>query len=231
MGSSRTPLKKHDQPIVESPQQEQNQPPVATPMKAEEPRAAEAKAKAEKKSGEIRKAGYASVLDRFKTFTGERNIAALAELFSRPVADDARQEPAIAVSDGKQVVRVLTGFTSPDDDSAPNFAATEARILSVKAEEHSGGWVIDLIPAKDTMTATVSILLGNRLFEVPVVTVPPVGNLTFSEKEIAAFLKDSAAKKPGFDLNSDGRHDYLDDYIYTGHYLLGRTSPRGQKSK
>ena len=230
-GKQPESLKKPEQPVMEPPQQEQNQPPVATPILAEEPRAADTKAKTEKKSGEIRKTGYPAVLDRFRIFQGERKIAALAELFSAPVSDEAGQEPAIAISDGKQVVRVLTGFSSPDDDAAPNFAATEARILSVKAAENSDGWIIDLIPAKGTMTAAVSILLGNRLFEVPVVTVPPVRNLTFSEKEIAAFLKDSTAEKPGFDLNDDGRHDYLDDYIYTGHYLLDRIIPRGLKSK
>jgi hypothetical protein len=222
--------KKQEPAVKESVPQEPSQPPSAPGSKAEESRPVEAKAKAEKKSGEIRKVSYSSVVERFKSFTGDRKIAALTELFTRPVADEARQEPAIAVSDGKQIVRVLTGFTAPDDDSAPNFATTEAKVLSLKTEENSGRWLIDLLPANGTMSASVSILLGNRLFEVPVVSIPPTGNLTFSEKEIAAFLKDTAAAKPGFDLNGDGRHDYLDDYIYTGHYLLSRTNPRGQKS-
>jgi len=67
----------------------------------------------------------------------------------------------------------------------------------------------------------VSILFDNRVIEIPLVLVPPaVKQLSFSEAESVAFLKDHGAVKPAFDLNRDGKHDYIDDYIYTGHYLL-----------
>jgi len=230
-GKQEAPPKTPEQPTEEIAQQEPYQPPPATTMKAEESIPEPAKAKTEKKSEEIKKISYPSVLDRFRYYKGERNIAAYAELFTRPVADDAKQVPPIAVSDGKQAVRMLAGFTLQDEESAPNFAATEARVLSLKAEENSSRWLIELVPAKETMTASVSILLGSRLYEVPAVTIPPAEKLIFSEKEIAAFLNDHAAAKPAFDLNSDGRHDYMDDYIYTGHYLLNRVSPTGQKTK
>jgi len=223
--------KKEEQPLKESPPQEPQEPPPATTAKTEESGSGDTKTKPAKKSDEIKKVSYPSVLERFRTFEGERKIAALAELFTRPVAAEAEQLPPIAVSDGKQTVRLLAGFATQGDESAPNFAATEARVQSLKLEENSGRWIIDLVPAKETMTASVSILLGSRLHEVPAVTLPPAGGLTFSEKEIAAFLRDYAVAKPLFDLNSDGRHDYMDDYIYTGHYLLNRTGPREQKPK
>jgi len=223
--------KTEEPPLKEPPPQEPYQPPPATTAKAEESGSGETKAKQAKKSDELKKVSYPSVLERFRTFEGERKIAALAELFTRPVAAEAEQLPPIAVSDGKQTVRLLAGFATQGDESAPNFAATEARVQSLKLEENSGRWIIDLVPARDTMTASVSILLGSRLHEVPAVTLPPAGSLKFSEKEVAAFLQDYAVAKPLFDLNSDGRHDYMDDYIYTGHYLLNRTSSREQKPK
>jgi hypothetical protein len=228
-GKQADPAKKAEPVAKEYGQQEQYQPPPAPVSRAEES-GATAKAKgAEKKRDEIKKISYPSVLDRFKSFKGERQLAALAELFTRPVADEVRQEPAVAVSDGNRSVRILAGFAAQDDDPAPNFAATDARILSLKTEE-SGRWLIDLIPAKDTLTATVSILLGSRLYEVPLVILPPVKALTFSEKEVAAFLKDAAAAKPAFDLDGDGKHDYRDDYLYAGHYLLNRKVPPAPKA-
>lgn len=231
-GKPQEPLKKQEQAAQPSQQQEQNQTSPATASKGEERSAADAKSKGtDRKSGEFNKVVYRSVLDRFKTFKGERTLAAFVELFTKPVAEESEQEPALSVSDGKQSVRILAKFASPDDNTAPNFAATEARVLSLKSEENSGRWIIDLTPVKGAMTSSVSILLGNRLYEIPLVVVPPARKLNFSEKEAAAFLKDYNSDKPDFDLNSDGKHDYRDDYIYTGHYLLNRVNPSAQHTK
>jgi hypothetical protein len=58
-----------------------------------------------------------------------------------------------------------------------------------------------------------------------------VKKLSFSEAETSAFLKDQGAEKPMFDLNRDGKHDYIDDYIYTGHYLLNNKQVKAEPKK
>lgn len=211
-------------------QQEQYQPPPATGNRAEES-AVTARPAKEKQRGEIVKNRYPAVLDRFKEFKGERQLPALTALFSAPVADEAKQEPTLAISDGKQTVRITAGFAAPDDAAAPNFAASEARIVALKPEESSGSWRIDLLPTQGAVTASISILRGDKLFEVPLTLVPPAGKLTFSADEIRAFLKDYAAAKPLFDLDGNGKHDYIDDYIYSGHYLLRGKASNLPKAK
>lgn len=194
--------------------------------KTEESRQPEAKPK---KIEEIKRVGYVSILERFRAYRGDRKPLILAELFSKPIDSNISQEPAIIAADGmaKTTLKVLLDLK--EDDSAPNFAAADAKISSLRSDEATGRWIIELLPAKGALTASLSILAGSRLMDIPLVTVPLIKTLNFSEKEMAAFVKDFGAEKPVFDLNNDGRHDYIDDYIYAGNLLLaGRKTGAGK---
>jgi hypothetical protein len=68
------------------------------------------------------------------------------------------------------------------------------------------------------------------MIDFPLTVVPPAGAVTGNKADFAAFLKDSGVQAPKFDLNGDGRHDYLDDYVYTAHYLI-RSSAAAKNAK
>jgi hypothetical protein len=162
---------------------------------------------------------HGSVLDRFRTYQGEKTPEILIALFTKEVSPAFRQEPAIAVSDGTAVIRVKVDFSALKGTST-SFALSGAKMVSLKKEDDSNIWVLDTLPQANSLKATVSVMNGASIIEFPLTVVPPAVGVSSSRAEFAAFLKDSAAKAPKHDLNGDGRHDYLDDYIYTAHYLI-----------
>lgn len=215
------PQKKQEQQPSPPPPEQYRQTSQSAPG-AEESRQPEVKPK---KTGEMKRIGYVSVLDRFKSYKGDRNPLILAELFSKAIDGEITQVPLITAADGTTTVKLKVLLDLKEDDSAPNFAASEAKILSLRSDEATGRWDIELLPAKGAFTASLSILAGSRLMDIPLATVPPAKSLNFSDKEITAFIKDFGAGKPLYDLNNDGKHDYIDDYIYAGNLLIAGKKP------
>lgn len=170
-------------------------------------------------SVEIKQTVYGSVLDRFRTYQGEKTPETMIALFTKAVSPTIHQVPAVAICDGKATVRVTVDLAAIKGTST-NFALTGAKMVSLKKEDGSGSWVLDALPQMNTLKATVTILSSGSVIEFPLTVVPPVAGVSTKQADFAAFLKDSGAKVPKHDLNSDGRHDYLDDFIYTANYLL-----------
>lgn len=162
---------------------------------------------------------HAGVLDHFREYRGDKTPDALVALFMNVISPTIRQEPALAISDGKALVRLSVDL-SAHKSTSPNFAFTNAKLVSLKKGADSGQWILETLPQQNTLKAGVTILNGNSVVEYPLTIVPPAAQVSGKRSDFAAFLKDSGAKKPKHDLNGDGRHDYLDDYIYTGHYLI-----------
>ncbi len=191
--------------------------PSSTAATPREPASSEPAAVPEEKPSHT---AHTSVLDRFRTYQGEKTPAIMEALFARDVSSTVKQVPAIAISDG--IATVTLQIELPAATSSPNFALSGAKLASIKNGESAGSWQIEVLPQKDATRTLITILNGASSIEYPLTVVPPAGGLSFTEKGFNTFLKDSGAPKPAFDLNSDGRHDYLDDYIYTGHYLLAK---------
>jgi hypothetical protein len=105
-------------------------------------------------------------------------------------------------------------------------------VVSVTHDDVTGALVLELLPKKNVTVASVTILAEKVVSTIPLTLVPPMGPATISADEAAftAFLKDRGAKKPAYDLNGDGLHDAVDDYIYTGQYLVKRRAA-GNKLK
>jgi hypothetical protein len=192
-------------------------PPLVTPPQQRE--VAEEKPLKPEKLVEPKQVAYASVLDRFKMHEGERTPEAMLALFDKPVAPELRQEPSIAVSDGSSRVRIYAELPK-GSGSSPNFRLTGVEVVSVTSDEKTGALQLEVLPKKEVTQASVTILTESLTMTVPLTVVPPAGKNPVSKTSLADFLKDRGAKKPKFDLNSDGVHDYLDDYIYTGQYLV-----------
>jgi hypothetical protein len=168
---------------------------------------------------------YGGVVERFRAYQGERTPAAMTGLFKKPISTIVNQQPAIVVSDGTATVRLIADLPA-GSSSAPNFALNGAKKVSLKSGEVPGRWVLEALPNKGTSKASVTILQGGSVLDYQLTVVPPIAAISGKEADFAAFLKDRDAKPTKLDLNADGRHDYLDDYIYTAHYLLLQAAPK-----
>lgn len=225
-GATREPTK--GEPAVPAPSSE--------PARGESPPAAaeEAKAGAETPAGkpaaDKRYLVAKSVLDRFRSFEGERTREKLVSLFEKPVMEKVSQEPRIALADGVSTVTVhvelpLTG------KEAPNFALKGAKLNWLK-NEGKNKWAMETLPLRGVYEATVSILMDGDYIEIPLTVAPPVQNAVktgaagkLTDADFERFLKEKGtAKEPRFDLNGDGKRDYVDDYIFTANYLVERES-------
>ncbi|GFO65656.1 hypothetical protein M1B72_11450 [Geomonas paludis] len=161
-----------------------------------------------------------SVLERFRTFTGQRSAAGFISLFAQGEHPCFHQDPPIGISTPGSVL----ALTIPrNGDKAPNFAFQGCQALSFRAGE--GGWVLEVKPDSGAESATVVMLLG-AIKQCPLTLAPAAdvdldGSGKVTEADFEAYLqkaKGEAAIKRR-DLNNDGRLDYHDDYIFTANYL------------
>jgi hypothetical protein len=162
------------------------------------------------------------VLEAFRTYKGEISPNALTELFTRAMAG-TKQEPPVALSDGKTAVKV---YIDAGGKETPHFALNGARLVSLKTAGDTS-WVIEALPNQGVYDASVMIMEGDRISQVPMTVAPPIpaefkfgvgGKLT--EADFKRFLSErGTGKSPRFDLNGDGKRDYIDDYIFTANYL------------
>jgi hypothetical protein len=164
-----------------------------------------------------------SVLEKFKLFTGEPTVKALTALFNPDSSASFSQSPAIGIADGKESVTLL--ISKVPGDKAPSFVFNSARSVSV-TPAGDGDWELVVKPYKGVVKASVIMMLNGTEQEFPL-TVAPRANVVLgksaeaSEADFQVYLKDrGTASAPRFDMNGDGKRDYLDDYIYTANYLL-----------
>jgi hypothetical protein len=167
----------------------------------------------------VKQTVYSGILDRFQAYQGGKTPANLIELFTEAVSTSIRQNPPVAISDGKKTLRVIVDH-SAITGSSTNFALSGAKLVSLKNDVDSGVWVLEILPNANALKATVTIVNSNSITAFPLTVVPPIGVSSASRADFEAFIKDSGARVPKYDLNGDGSHDYQDDYIYTAHYLI-----------
>jgi len=172
---------------------------------------------------EVKQTVYGGVLDRFRAYRGEKTPSIMVALFTKAVSPSIRQVPAVVISDGKATVRVIVDLSAIKGTST-SFALSNAKLVSLKKDDESNTWVLDALPKVNSLKATVTILNSSSVIEFPLTVVPPAASVSAKQADFAAFLKDSGAKVPKHDLNGDGLHDYLDDYIYTAHYLINSSA-------
>jgi hypothetical protein len=180
---------------------------------------------------ERKKVMLPGVLERFKEFKGEKTPAALMALFS--VQDKGlKQDPPIVLSNGKALVTIVLELDSKGESN--NFLLDGVSLVSLKNKEKNS-WLVELLPDLRTYEATISVPRKDRVDVLPLTIAPPMDvNIDSSasrltEADFKLFLKDKGTDKaPRFDLNRDGRRDYIDDFIFTANYLVQRDSPDKQ---
>lgn len=229
-GEEKTPKEKPREeaappaPVAETPRELSS--PVATTETAQQDVGAAAK----EPTAEKKFLAPKSVLDRFKSFDGERTMANFIALFDKPVMETVRQVPAVVLSDGSTPVAVHIELPSTAQET-PNFALKGAKLSSLKSEGKNR-WLVEALPLAGGYEAAVSILQEGSYMEVPLTVAPPIpptagigksGKLSAADFEL--FLKErGSAKESRFDLNGDGKRDSVDDYIFTANYLVKRDS-------
>lgn len=192
--------------------------------------------KADEKPPEDKYLVYKGVLQAFKAFTGEKSPTSLILLFADRVIPGLVQEPKILFADGKVTAKISI---SPKllGKETPSFAVSSAKILTLAPEE-DGSWTLVVQPNKGATDAVLSISYGKGGADIPLTVVPPIdpnvsksGKLT--EGDFLLFLKETGTPKvPKYDLNGDGRRDYLDDYIFTANYIVNmKIKPESLKPK
>ena len=111
-----------------------------------------------------------SVLDAFRSYSGERTPAALAGLFKR--SDDMfRQEPPLLLSDGTAALR-LTVRAGNHSEKAPQFFISGGTCVDLNSSE-TGEWELAIVPERGTLLSTVTVLIGSEMIEYPLAVAPP----------------------------------------------------------
>jgi hypothetical protein len=223
------------------PQPEQQQipalPPAAEPTRApesEERKSEPAKQPEAPKKQERKYVKEPSVLDSFRAYKGEQTLPALAALFSAK-SEIFRQEPQVVLTDGAATAKVWMKIPS-DSAEAPNFAFRGAHFVSMSKSDDE--WLIEVMPDKNAVAPVVMVAYGASEMEIPVIAAPPVDLRKIMKKqpitdaEFQLFRKEKGTDKaPLFDLNGDGRRDYIDDYIFVANYLSLSAPPKAPEKK
>jgi hypothetical protein len=233
------PEKAKEVPPPPAPEPElQREKPVTAAAESESTRA-KAETPPEKAPAEQKFVSLKSVLEQFRGYKGEKTPQKLVGLFAGGSAG-IRQEPPVALSDGNSPVKLFIEATSSVKE-APNFALKGAQLESLKMEGDSV-WVVEAVPNKGVYEATVTMLQGGSMTEIPLTVAPPLpadlkigegGKL--AEADFVLFLKEAGSgKATRFDLNGDGKKDYIDDYIFTANYIVkggGKGKGPGKEQK
>jgi hypothetical protein len=164
----------------------------------------------------------ANVLELFKTYKGEPALKSMKKLFLARGGEWFVQNPPVAPADGKSVITLLLS-TDVFGEKAPNFSLKGVEMKGVKTVDNA--WAIEVIPAKDSLNSSISIAFDEGVVEVQIVTMPALPQslekVKLTEAEVNRILADrTPGKTVKGDLNGDGVHDYKDDYILVGNYLL-----------
>jgi hypothetical protein len=170
-----------------------------------------------------------SVLDRFKEYKGERTIAAMLSLFENESMIGCRQEPSVAISDGKSIVRVVF-LSTPGANPASDLSVTGARLISLsKDPDNTNTWIAELVPEKGAYRAGIAVSQGELKMIFPLAVSPKtdvyhVRPGTWTDADFLYYLK-----RQRTDLNGDGKRDYLDDYLFTANYIDGVRKTRSPR--
>lgn len=177
----------------------------------------------------VRETTYKSVLETFRTYTGEKFPAILTGFFEKNNGAPVRQEPVVALSDGTTPLKLAVTLNT-GGDASPNFALNGARMVSLYRDASPNTWIVEVVPPVGAMEVDLTIMTRDEIIYYPLALAPPVAGVSAVESDFVAFLADSRLAVTKRDLNGDGKHTYVDDYIYAANYLV-RKGGAGKKNK
>jgi hypothetical protein len=107
------------------------------------------------------------------------------------------QDPPLLIADGMASLR-LTVSMGKHDDRSTQFFISGGHCAGLKPA-NNGGWVLEIVPERGSMTVAITVLSGGNMIEFPLAVVPPL--------EL-------------FDTDTDG--NYEAEYVRSAHDLLNR---------
>ncbi len=178
-----------------------------------------------------------SVLVRFQEHHGDRTADTFVSLFDQENFIGFRQDPPVALSDGKTAVKV-TFIAPPGNVTSSDVAVRGAKLLSLRKDpDNSNTWIVRLVPKKGQFQADITVLQGALNMVYPL-TIAPKVNISFSRSGKVSkadfnhyLMNNNAAGQPSPDFTGDGKRDYRDDYILTANYLFAIRQAEPKKSK
>jgi len=114
---------------------------------------------------------HESLLERFKASSGERTITTLTRLLVRNEGDII-QDPPLLLSDGSSVLK-LTVQRSGRGTQATQFLISGGNCTNFMTGEN-GAWILEIMPERGTLTASVTVLAGSKAIEYPLAVAPPL---------------------------------------------------------
>jgi hypothetical protein len=169
------------------------------------------------------------ILDRFQEFTGKHTAENVLALFAEETMIGLRQDPPVALSDGRSTVRV-TFLTPSGIYRASDIAVMGARLLSLERDpDNSNTWIAVLLPEKGAWRATLAVA-SDRLTIIYPLTVAPSVDIV-SNRSGAVNGKDILSRllRNLPDLNNDGKQDSIDEFILTANVLKLQGTPRADQ--
>lgn len=119
------------------------------------------------------------VLDRFRSYAGERTPEALSRLFAPVGGREFRQYPAVVLADGEAEVRVAI---RPAGGEEVNSFSIKGAHCSSLLKGDAGEWLLDLVPERGTLTASVTVKTGQAMVEYPLTVAPPLSLFSAGEE-------------------------------------------------
>jgi hypothetical protein len=128
----------------------------------------------------------------------------------------------------KEIVDQSEKLSKEQDTETESLVAKEENAGAPTGKGRSEG------KKEGVSSAEIIIFIDGNARRVPI-TVTPAAKVDLlspgkvTEADFDLFLKERGTEKaPRFDLNGDGRRDYVDDYIFTANYLLARKKEAGK---
>lgn len=139
----------------------------------------------------------------------DATVGAVKAIFTS-TAKDARvqQIPPVVFADGRSKVSLM--LSKSVSTNRPSIGVQGCRLAEIE-DAGDEGWQINLLTVAGDWPAKILLLGDNELVEFPLVIIPQI-------ESIPRNLMDNAAI-PALDLDQDGQHTPLDDYLLIGNLL------------
>lgn len=148
-------------------------------------------------------------------------VAAIKTVFLKPAsACQVRQEPPVALADGKSRVKLYLPQTI--SKRKPDLAA-QGIALGTVWETKGQEWQVDLVTKKDTWPATVLLLGEADLIRFAVVIVPVLSNVVSTTSDETTV--------PKIDFDGDGKVTATDAYLFVGNLLAQEKVPSARRNQ
>lgn len=165
-----------------------------------------------------------AVFERFRDFTGEKNLPAFTALFSR-VDPSCRQAPPVVITDGRQRAQVVVGGTEEGrnmrmKDGVPLLTVSGGRLISVKRGSEEG-WIATIQPYENWWDVRVSYTVSDEAIDFPLTVAPPIeispGQLAEIDERtflarLRSFLDETGKEEPKVAV-------WFREYLFTANYF------------